>query len=370
VEVILRMMEELGDFRDIEDSRPLPGIRWNMQVDRSQAAKFGMNITTVGYYIRMITNGLEVAEYRPDDSEDEIDIVIRHGRDRRTLDQLDDLRIESSAGSVPVSNFIERKAEPAVGVINRANQKRIVTVKADLPPEVNTTAKVEAMKDWIAEHRGEIDPSIEISFKGEDEQQRDSQAFLMKAFIVALFVMAIILVTQFNSFYSAFLILTAVIMSTIGVMIGLMVTGQPFGIIMSGVGVIALAGIIVNNNIVLIDTFDHLRREFDGKMPVREIILRTGAQRLRPVLLTTITTVVGLMPMVLQMNIDFVAREVSVGAPSTQWWVQLSTAVVFGLAFSTLLTLLVTPCALMWRENFSHIFGRMKIRGGKQALRT
>ena len=160
--------------------------------------------------------------------------------------------------------------------------------------------------------------------------------------------MAIILVTQFNSFYSALLILTSVIMSTIGVFIGLLVTGQPFGIVMSGVGVIALAGIVVNNNIVLIDTYDRLK---ETATSAREAILRTGAQRLRPVLLTTITTMLGLMPMVTGVNIDFISRDVSVGAPSMQWWGQLSTAIVFGLGFATVLTLVVTPSALMLRAN-------------------
>jgi multidrug efflux pump len=151
-------------------------------------------------------------------------------------------------------------------------------------------------------------------------------------------------------------------MSTIGVMIGLMVTGQPFGIVMTGVGVIALAGIIVNNNIVLIDTFDHLRHQYGDTMDIREIILRTGAQRLRPVLLTTITTVIGLMPMVLQLNIDFISRKTSFGAPSMQWWVQLSTAIVFGLSFSTVLTLVVTPSALMWREKTAPAISNLKKR--------
>jgi multidrug efflux pump len=160
--------------------------------------------------------------------------------------------------------------------------------------------------------------------------------------------MAIILVTQFNSFYSAFLILSAVIMSTIGVMIGLLITGKPFGIVMSGIGVIALAGIVVNNNIVLIDTFDRLRQTVKDPM---EAILRTGAQRLRPVMLTTITTILGLTPMVLAVNIDFFSRDIQVGGPSTQWWEQLASAIVFGLAFATMLTLIVTPSALMLREN-------------------
>ncbi|MCP4412225.1 MAG: efflux RND transporter permease subunit, partial [Gammaproteobacteria bacterium] len=347
---ILSILNELGDFRDIEDSRPLPGIEWELQVDRAQASKFGMDITIIGYYIRMITNGLKVAEYRPDDSDDEIDIVIRHGAGQRTLDQLDRVRIEGTGGSIPISSFVNRSAQPAVGVIYRADQRRIVTVKADLPPEINIYAKVEQIKEWLNNNLDKLDPEVEITFKGQDEDQRNSQLFLIKAFIVALFMMAIILVTQFNSFYSAFLILTAVIMSTIGVMIGLMVTGQPFGIVMTGVGVIALAGIIVNNNIVLIDTYDHLRRQYGDSMDIREIIMRTGAQRLRPVLLTTVTTVIGLMPMVLQINIDFISSKTSFGAPSTQWWVQLSTAIVFGLSFSTILTLIVTPSALMWRE--------------------
>ena len=363
-ELVLGALEEIGDFRDIEDSRPMPGIDWQLDVDRAQAAKFGLDLTTIGYYVRMVTNGLEVAEYRPDDSDDEIDIVLRHDVDDRTLDQLDNIRISQGDRSVPISSFVQREPKPAVGVLNRSDQRRIITVQADLPPGININAKVETIKAWLVENKDKIDPAVSITFKGEDEDQRESQAFLMKAFGVALFMMAVILVTQFNSFYSAFLILTAVIMSTIGVMIGLLVTSQPFGVIMSGVGIIALAGIIVNNNIVLIDTFDQLRVKYGHKMDIREIILRTGAQRLRPVLLTTITTVIGLMPMVLQLNIDFLGREVSVGAPSTQWWVQLATAVVFGLSFSTVLTLIVTPSALMLREavgqGFKNIVTKIK----------
>ena len=160
--------------------------------------------------------------------------------------------------------------------------------------------------------------------------------------------MAMILVTQFNSFYSAFLILFSVIMSIAGVFIGLIITGQVFGIVMTGVGVIALAGIVVNNNIILIDTFDHLKKVVSNK---RMAIVKTGAQRLRPVLLTTVTTILGLMPMTLMINIDFFTREIKYGSPDTQWWVQMSTAIVFGLLFATLLTLIVTPCALMLREN-------------------
>lgn len=350
VDTVREALDEIGGYIEIEDSRPMPGIDWQLDVNRTQAAKFGLDLSTIGQYVRMVTNGLIIAGYRPDDSDDEIDIVIRHNKDKRTLDQLDRVRIGSDAGAIPISNFTKRGAKPATGVINRSDQRRIVTIKANVPSGTNINEKVTAIKDWLEDHAEEIDPRIEVSFKGEDEDQRRAQSFLIKAFTVALFIMGIILVTQFNSFYSAFLILSAVVMSTIGVFIGLMITQQPFGIVMSGIGVIALAGIIVNNNIVLIDTFDVLRKKYGDTMSVKDIILRTGAQRLRPVLLTTVTTVLGLMPMVLQMNIDFFSRTVSIGAPSTQWWTQLATAIAFGLTFSTVLTLVLTPAALMFRE--------------------
>ena len=184
-----------------------------------------------------------------------------------------------------------------------------------------------------------------FKLRGQNEEQQKSMAFLLNAFVVALVVMALILITQFNSFYQAFLILSAVLFSTVGVFAGLIIFQQPFGVVMSGIGVIALAGIVVNNNIVLIDTFNQLRRRGIDK---QEAILRTGVQRLRPVLLTTVTTILGLLPMVLEMNIDLINQKVEFGAPSTQWWSQLATAVSGGLAFATVLTLVLTPCMLMF----------------------
>lgn len=343
---IAEAMTEMGGFVDIEDGRPVPGIEWELAVDRAQAARFGADVTLIGSYVRMVTYGTKLGEFRPDDSNEEIDIVVRLPRIYRNIDQLDHIRIQTESGQTPISNFVTRTPKPKVGLLRRTDGNRVMTVKADVVPGLLADDKVTQVREWL--QSAQINPRVEISFKGEDEEQKQAQEFLMKAFIVALFMMAIILVTQFNSFYSAFLILTAVIMSTIGVMMGLLITGQPFGIVMSGIGVIALAGIVVNNNIVLIDTFDRIR---ETGVPTREAILRTGAQRLRPVLLTTITTILGLMPMVLGVNIDFGSRVVQIGAPSTQWWTQLSSAIVFGLSFATVLTLLFTPCALMVREN-------------------
>jgi len=317
-----------------------------MRVDRAQALKFNASVDVIGRAIQMASTGIKLGGYRPNDADEEIDIQARYPVEYRTIDQLDEIRINTGKGRVPISNFVERVAKPKTGTVKRTDARRIMTVKSDVEEGMLAADKVAELQSWLK--TADLDPRVEIKFKGEDEEQKQAEAFLGKAFLVALFIMAIILVTQFNSFYSALLILTSVIMSTIGVFIGLLVTGQPFGIVMSGVGVIALAGIVVNNNIVLIDTYDHLK---ETATTAREAILRTGAQRLRPVMLTTITTMLGLLPMVSGVNIDFITRSVSVGAPSGQWWTQLATAIVFGLGFATVLTLVVTPSALMIKAN-------------------
>jgi multidrug efflux pump len=179
---------------------------------------------------------------------------------------------------------------------------------------------------------------------GEDEEQAEASAFLGKAFMAALFLIFIVLLAQFNRFLSVGLILVAVIMSTIGVFLGLMIMGQPFGVVMSGIGVIALAGIVVNNNIVLIDTYDHLRSQGMDKL---DAILQTCRERARPVVLTALTAILGVLPIAFGYNLELLSHETTFGAPSTQWWISLSSAIVFGLTFSTVLTLVVMPSMLM-----------------------
>lgn len=333
-------------LNSIEDSRPLPGIDWEIVVDRAQAAKYGADVGSVGNMIQMTTVGYKIGTYRPDDSDDEIEIRVRFPEAHRTIEELNHVRLNTPVGAVPISNFVDRQAKEKTGTINRVDGQRVVTVQADVDDGVLVDGKLRELEAWIK--AADLDQRIDVVFKGEDEEQAKARSFLGKAFMVALFVMAVILITQFNSFYSAFLILFAVIMSTIGVFLGLLITGSPFGIVMNGIGVIALAGIVVNNNIVLIDTYDRLKATITDPF---EAIMRTGVQRLRPVLLTSVTTILGLLPMVLGINIDFLAREVTYGAPSTQWWRQLSTSIVFGLSFATVLTLIVTPCALMFKAN-------------------
>jgi multidrug efflux pump len=189
--------------------------------------------------------------------------------------------------------------------------------------------------------------AVTYSFGGEAEDQNEAMVFLIGAFISAIVLMFVILLLQFNSYYQALVVMSAIVFSVAGVLLGLMVTGRPFGIVMGGIGVIALAGIVVNNNIVLIDTYNQLKSI--GRSPL-EAALRTGAQRLRPVLLTSITTALGLMPMVIGLNINFFTRSIVYGAPSTQWWTELSSAIAGGLVVATMLTLIVTPAMLMLGE--------------------
>ncbi len=356
VAIVRAEMDRLGGFVDIEDTLPLPGIEWELDVNRAQAAKFGVDIGGIGDMVQLVTEGLKLSDYRPDDAEDEIDIVVRFPEEYRTLDELDEIRVTTPAGQVPVSSFVKRVAKQDSGEINRIDSRRVISVIASVEDGILPDQKVRLVEQWLNENEN-WSPEIIWEFKGEDEEQQESAAFLQRAFIVALFLMGVILVTQFNSFYSAFLILSAVLMSTIGVFLGLLVFQQPFGVVMSGVGVISLAGIVVNNNIVLIDTYDRLKKDYAD--PV-QAIMQTGVQRLRPVLLTTVTTVLGLMPMMFQINVDFVQRVVHVGAPSLQWWQQLSIAIVCGLSFATVLTLVVTPCALKLRTDIQAKLARKR----------
>ncbi len=339
---IRRGMDEIGGFTNVEDTRPLPSIEWRLKVDRAQAARFGADLASVGSAVRMITNGVRLGTFRPDDSEEEIDILVRYPVDFRSLAQLDDLRIQTNRGLVPIKNFVKRIPVQQQTQITRINGRRVLKIDASVAPGLLVNDQLIALKAWLSDNP--IDPRVRLSFEGDAAEQRANSSFLGVAFSFGLFLMAAILLLQFNNFFSIVLILSSVILSTIGVLLGYLITGQPFSVIMSGIGLIALAGIVVNNNIVLIDTYDRLIKTAAS---ARDAIIQTGAQRLRPVFLTTITTVFGLVPMALGISIDFFSREVSIGAPSTMWWRQLAMTIIFGLTFATILTLIVTPSALM-----------------------
>jgi multidrug efflux pump len=352
---IRAVMDKVGGFWAVEDNRPLPGVEWRIIVDREEAGRYGANITLVGNAVQLVTNGIKATEYRPDTSDDEVDIRVRFPKEQRSLENLLQLKINTPQGMVPLSNFVELQPGPKTGSLKRVNSRRIVTIEAEAAPGYLLNDLVIEMEQQLKQMSFATD--IRFTFKGEQEQQAQTGAFLGSAFMIAIFLMMVILVTQFNSIYQALLILSAIVFSTPGVLLGLLITGQTFGIVMVGIGIIALAGIVVNNNIVLIDCYNDLRK--NGRSAI-DAALQTGSLRLRPVLLTAVTTILGLMPMVLSMNIDLVNRSVTFGAPSTQWWTQLASAIAGGLSFATLLTLFLTPCMLLLGEKMSSRLSRGK----------
>ena len=345
VRIMRDEMARLGGFTDITDTLAVPGLEWRLVVNRAEAARFGADVALLGQAVRLLTQGITLADYRPEDADGTVDIRVRFPPGDRTLEELQNLHVPTASGRVPISNFVRLEPAPRTGTIRRASQQRVATVEAEVAPGWLASERIEAL--GAALDRADLPESFSWTFRGEVEEQADAQAFLGNAFLAAAALMFTILVLQFNSFHQALIVMSAILFSTTGVLLGLLVTGRPFGVVMGGVGTIALAGIVVNNNIVLIDTFNALRR---SGQPSLEAVLRTGAQRLRPVLLTSLTTGLGLMPMVLGLNVDFLNRIMVFGAPSTQWWTELSATVVGGLTVATALTLLVTPTLLLLGE--------------------
>ncbi|MDF2140015.1 efflux RND transporter permease subunit [Paenirhodobacter sp. CAU 1674] len=336
----------------IEDTRPLPGIDWEIDVDVTRAGRFGADVATVGGMVQLVTRGILLDTMRVDSSDEEIDIRVRLPEGDRVLSTLDTLKLRTAQGLVPLANFITRTPVPKLGRIDRVDQTRYFDVKADVldglvndaGAPINGNERIAALGKWL-ETEAQLPAGVSWEWAGDMVDQSESQAFLTTAFAGALALMFVILLAQFNSFYNAVLVLLAVILSTAGVLVGMLVMGQQFSIIMTGVGIVALAGIVVNNNIILIDTF----QEFSRYMPPIEAVIRTAEQRLRPVALTTITTMAGLAPMMFGLSLDFFNGGYSVDSPTALWWKQLATAVVFGLGIATVLTLILTPALLAIR---------------------
>ncbi|MCR9275772.1 MULTISPECIES: efflux RND transporter permease subunit [Mameliella] len=448
----------------VEDTRPLPGIDWQIDVDVEKAGRYGADVATVGAMVQLVTRGLAIGSYTPGTSDEEIDIRVRLPEENRVLSTLDSLKVRTPDGLVPLVNFITREPVAKLAEIERVDQTRFFDVKAgvreslmeigwdvtttgpdgtdktefvplmtgveldpetsdisaadwshdfgrssgffewlmgdnlrhfgdvrwltDMSPEevaaragtgemsrlkvvpVTGTERIEVLTEWL-----QTDPlpaGIEWEWTGDQEDQEESQAFLQSAFGGALFLMFIILLAQFNSFYNSVLVLLAVILSTTGVLIGMLVMDQYFSIIMTGTGIVALAGIVVNNNIVLIDTY----QEYSRFMPRIEAIVRTAQDRIRPVLLTTITTMAGLAPMMLGLSLDFFNGGYSIDSPTALWWKNLATAVVFGLGIATVLTLVFTPAMLairVWFTTyvlwFARLLARLSFGRGSRAAR-
>ncbi len=344
------MLNGMEGIQDIDDDLPLPGYDWTLTVDREEAGRYGADILSAGTLVQLATTGAKVGSYRPDDSEDEIDIRVRLPENERSITAVQDMKLSTPAGLVPMSNFVTSKAVPLVNVLYRFDGVPSIFVKANVAPGLFATDKVAELEKWIAAEKW--GDGVVFKFRGADEDQQKSSEFLVKALIASVFMMFMILIVQYNSFYHVMITLSTVIMSTVGVMLGMLVTGQYFSVIMTGTGVIALIGVVVSHSIVLIDTFHRLS---DAGQNGIEAAIRTCSQRMRPVLLTSVTAMLGLLPLVFELNVNFFTRHIAVGSMTSAWWVHLSTAMVFGLMLATILTLILTPVLLaaptVFREN-------------------
>ncbi|HEX7035640.1 MAG TPA: efflux RND transporter permease subunit [Pseudomonadales bacterium] len=353
-------MDTLPELRDIDDTRSLPGIEWQISVDRAQAALYGADVAQVGIAVQLVTNGVKVGEYRPDKADDAVDIRVRFPSDARGISALDQLRVATPNGLVPISNFVERVPSPNVDTLQRIDGIPVEFIRANVADGVLADDMVKRIRAWLDTQT--FPSGLDIEFRGANEEQAESMAFIGVAFLLAILLMAVLLVTQFNSYYQTLLILLAVVMSTAGVLLGLLITGSPFSAILTGVGVVSLAGIVVNNNIILIDTYNHLRRE-QPESDYLTLIVRTCCQRLRPVMLTTVTTGLGLLPLASNLSIDLVNRQIMYGSQLSMFWVPLSQAIVSGLTFSTILTLVATPAMLALPHQIRAAARRIRHRG-------
>jgi multidrug efflux pump len=353
-------LDKMEGLRDVEDSRPLPGIEWALTIDREQAGRFGADVGTIGAAVQLITNGIKVGEYRPDDAEDEIEIRVRYPIEDRGISALDQLFINTREGAVPITNFVQRKPQQQVNRLTRVDGLRIWLVRANVQTDkgFNTSERIGKIREWITAQG--LDKQVRVKFRGADEEQNESAQFLLVAFAIALLAIGAILIIQFNNFWHALVILSAVIFSVFGALLGMLIEGQLFSVIMTGTGIVALIGVMVNHNIVLVDTFHVL---LDQGFKPMDAIIRTGIQRMRPVLLTTWTAIFGLLPLMYKFDVDFFVRKVEFGGPTSDWWVPLATAIVYGLAFSTVLTLFVTPAMLAIEQRYfskrRHEWGEM-----------
>ena len=332
----------VGLESDMNDARP----ELRVEVDREKAGLYGLSTDEVGFAVRGAINGIEAAKYRT--GNDEYDIMVRlRQEDRDDLAALGNLTVFSDGQQVPLLSVAEWAVDQGYGSIRRKDMDRVATISAEVASGFNSNAVRAQVETELAGFSGDLPPGYTMRFTGEQEDQQEAMSFLLTAFMAALMLIALILVSQFNSVVKPLIILSSVIMSTVGVLVGLLVFRMPFVIIMTGVGVISLAGIVVNNAIVLIDYIDLLRKR-DG-MGRREALVQGGKTRLRPVLLTACTTALGLIPLAIGLNFDFfglfssLSPEFYWGGEQAAWWGPMAVAVIVGIVFATFLTLVLVP---------------------------
>ena len=334
------MKDSLG-FENVTDNRSSSEVEWKIDIDKNKAAKFGVDVSVINQFIKMIADGIMLNKYYPDNVNDEVDILLRFSRIYRNLNTIDNLFVNTIHGYTAVSDFVTNKAQHKEGVISRINGKRTVSIVADL---ANGYFLDDMVNFLCKELEKDIDPEVLVELKGEIQDQKESLKFLVEAFLIIIGLIMLILLAEFNSFYDTLIIMTAIFLSTTCVFFGLFITNHVFSVVMNGVGIIVLAGVIVNNNILLIDAFYAYVNNTSDK---KEAIIRAAISRLRPILLTVITGIIGLLPMVLRISFDFINQKLIYNSPSSQLWCELSYTISIGLLLATVITLFFTPALLV-----------------------
>ncbi len=350
---VQRIIKDMPDLTDIRDDyrKGKPEIR--VIIDREKAWKVGLNTQFIGLTVQAAIDGRKAGEYREGD--EEYDVMVRFPKSfREDIVNIENMRFTNLAGqTVPFSAVARIESGAGLGRITRIDRKRTVTVSAEVqgnrqPPEV--LLDVQKKMEGFA-----LPTGYTMSYTGENEERESAQSFLGRAFIVALLLIALVIVAQFNSVLQTLVIMTSVILSLGGVFLGLWICNMPFGILMTGIGCISLAGVVVNNAIVLLDFINQLRAR---GVALEDAVVQAGIIRFRPVILTAGTTSLGLVPMALGINFDFKSFEWTSGGETAQWWGSMAVAVIFGLTFATVLTLVVVPALYTYAVNISEFFSR------------
>ena len=337
------MRNEMNGLNNIFSSKAYPSVEWSVEVDKQKAAQLGVSVSDVGALVQMLTNGFKVGEYRPDDAKDEVEIRAKFPDSDRTITGIRDLNVVTKLGTVPVSSFVKVIPKENRQTVNRKNGKYFQEVGAGTEDESKVSQKISELENWLKSEN--LGKDISYQFSGMAAETEDVNNFMIVAGLTAVFMMLLMLITQFNSFYQSFIILSSVTISFVGVLLGLLITGKSFSTTMTGISIVTLAGIVVNNNIVLIDTFNKLKEESpQSKKSIH--IVNACKQRLRPIILTSLTTIFGLMPLAMGISIDIISRDIIVGSRIVDWWSNLAVSIVFGLGFSTFITLILTPAIL------------------------
>lgn len=336
--IVKQSIEDIPGLINLRDDFVEAKSEIQVMVDRELASRYDLSMFSISQNIQAAMMGISASKYRV--GEDEYDITVRYkDTQRNNFNDLRDLIIFGPKEcQIPLANLATFDIKPGFGTINHKDLKRMITVEADVREGYNANNIRNDVITRISEI--EFEPGYLYDMAGEGAEQDEAGAFLTNAFIGAVFLITLILVTQFNSIILPFIIIFSVFLSTMGVLWGLMITGFDFSVIMTGIGIISLAGIVVNNAIVLIDFIEQARKSGMSKV---QAILKAGRIRMRPVLLTATTTTLALIPMAVGISYNFKTFEFITGSENAQWWGPMCVAVIFGLIIATVLTLIVVP---------------------------